>query len=117
MLAFVLPLLLGGGAASADVRAARAVRAAAQFVAQPAQTSRGYESEEESKRETREDERGQYRGTSRHTGSHEKTRHAQGHLTELPDAATASGNPSAGHTTRAVSRPTQLPVLHCVFRC
>ncbi|MFD5394744.1 hypothetical protein ACFWJW_11020 [Streptomyces sp. NPDC127097] len=34
-----------------------------------------------------------------------------------PDTVPASGAPKAGSTTKAASRPVEIPLLHCVFRC
>jgi len=34
-----------------------------------------------------------------------------------PHALPASGHPTAGSTTKAASRPAEIPLLHCVFRC
>ncbi|MFI5520799.1 hypothetical protein [Streptomyces platensis] len=35
----------------------------------------------------------------------------------VPHTLPASGTPKAGSTTKAASRPVELPLLHCVFRC
>ncbi|MEW9518044.1 hypothetical protein [Streptomyces tubercidicus] len=35
----------------------------------------------------------------------------------VPHTLPASGRPLAGSSTKAASRPVEIPLLHCVFRC
>ncbi|MFF4607740.1 hypothetical protein ACFY12_34005 [Streptomyces sp. NPDC001339] len=116
VLAVALTLLLGGTATAAGANAA--LSAAKSSHSLPA-TKPSYDSKEEkTKREKRDSERGQPRGGARTVGSCGSDAPAQRpSRTEPPDAATASGHPAAGSIPRAESRPAQLPILHCVFRC
>ncbi|GAU70151.1 hypothetical protein SSP35_17_00040 [Streptomyces sp. NBRC 110611] len=116
VLAVALALLLGGTATAAGASAALAAKKPSPTM--PA-TKPSYDSKEEkTKREKRDSERGQPRGGARTVSSPESNDPAQRptHI-EPPDAAAPSGHPAAHHTTKAVSRLAQLPVLHCVFRC
>ncbi|MEU9122611.1 hypothetical protein AB0C96_22570 [Streptomyces sp. NPDC048506] len=117
VLSVVLALLLGGAATAANASSALAAPSSTKSAGTPPATKPSYDSKEEKTK--REVERGQPRGaartlrTPRHTGRAQPPYHRHA----APDATTASGRPAAGSSTKAASRPTQLPVLHCVFRC
>lgn len=118
-LVFLLTFLLGGAATAANATTALAAHAATKSAGTPPATKPSYDTKEEKTK--RESERGQARGTARtsvgvprHTGGRPQSAYRDGAL----DASTVSdGRPSAGSSTKAASRPVQLPVLHCVFRC
>ncbi|MFI0715888.1 hypothetical protein ACH4SK_35795 [Streptomyces inhibens] len=113
-LVVVLAFLLGGvGPAAGAAATAFAAPAAKSAGAKPSSDN----NEEKTKREA---ERGQPRGAARTSAGvpHHPGRPLPPYTNgpPAPHAATASGGPSAGSSTKA-ARPVSLPVLHCVFRC
>lgn len=118
-LVFVLAFLLGGAAKAANATAALAAHTAAKSANTPPGTKPSYDTDEEKTK--RESERGQPRstprtsiGVPRYTGGRPLSSYRAGAFdtSTVPD-----GRPSADSSTKAASRPVQLPVLHCVFRC
>ncbi|MFE1173905.1 hypothetical protein [Streptomyces sp. NPDC058773] len=115
----ILAFVLGGASAPDPDRPANAGRSAVKAVsAQPAVKPSYSTTEEKTKRAA---ERGQPRrtvrtavGTPHHTGRPLPPFSGGG---PAPHTTPASGGPTAGSSTKAASRPVEIPLLHCVFRC
>ncbi|MGW7022914.1 hypothetical protein ACWGGS_26730 [Streptomyces decoyicus] len=116
----VLGFLLGGAAtASGAAKSAFTAPSPVKSASAPPAAEPDHDGTE--KKAKREAERGQPRRTARltvgipqHIG---RPLPPFGEGVKLPVAAMSSGVPSAGSTTKAASRPAEIPLLHCVFRC
>ncbi|TJZ58910.1 hypothetical protein FCH28_01775 [Streptomyces piniterrae] len=118
LLALLLAFLLGGTATAPDALPTAALKK----TGGQASVSVAYEADEEdhSKTKNKSDKRDSKRGQPRRTArSAPGAPQRIGRL--LPpnrrDIAPAPAHPSAGRPAAAASRPLEIPVLHCVFRC
>ncbi|MGW3013399.1 hypothetical protein ACWC9R_31925 [Streptomyces sp. NPDC001219] len=118
-LTVILTFLLGSAAAADTGRAAFAGPSAAKSASTQPAVKPSYDGGEEKAK--RAAERGQPRRTVRtsvgiphHTGRPLPPFSGGGSPLHAFPAASV---PAAGSSTKAASRPLELPVLHCVFRC
>ncbi|MEV0371323.1 hypothetical protein AB0I10_16065 [Streptomyces sp. NPDC050636] len=120
VLALLLAFLLGGTAMAPDALPAVALKSAAlKTTGGPPSVSAAYDADEEDhsrSSDKREGRRAQPRCTARTAlGAPQSI----GRLlyADRGDIEPSSAPPSARRSAAAASRPLQLPVLHCVFRC
>ncbi|GGU61575.1 hypothetical protein GCM10010211_28230 [Streptomyces albospinus] len=113
-LAVVLAFLLGAAASPCKAKPAVPAAAAVKSASTAASANAGSDEEKHPKRET---ERGRPRRVAPSSADPAPTRRARPPFGTDTASDSAAGRQPAGLTSSAASRPDQLPVLHCVFRC
>lgn len=120
VVALVLAFLLGGAAMAPDALPAAALKSAALKTAGgPPSVSAAYDADEEDHNKSNDKRQGKRGQLRRAASSTFGASQSIGRLVpaDRSDTDPATAPPSARRSAAAASRPLQLPVLHCVFRC